>query len=39
MFWSTPGGWLLLTVGQILAVLIWILLSLAFLLLGILFLA
>ncbi|HEY2051188.1 MAG TPA: NADH-quinone oxidoreductase subunit NuoH [Caulobacteraceae bacterium] len=34
MFWSTPGGWLLLTVGQILAVLIWILLSLAFLLLA-----
>jgi NADH-quinone oxidoreductase subunit H len=34
MFWSTPGGWLLLTVGQILAVLVWILLSLAFLLLA-----
>jgi NADH-quinone oxidoreductase subunit H len=34
MFWSTPGGWLLLTVGQILAILIWILLSLAFLLLA-----
>ena len=34
MFWSTPGGWLLLTVLQILAVLIWILLSLAFLLLA-----
>jgi len=31
-FWSTPGGWTLLTVGQILAVLVWILLSLAFLL-------
>ena len=34
MFWTTPGGWLLLTVGQILAVLVWILLSLAFLLLA-----
>ena len=31
-FWATPGGWTLLTVLQILAVLIWILLSLAFLL-------
>jgi NADH-quinone oxidoreductase subunit H len=33
-FWSTPGGWTLITVGQILAVTIWILLSLAFLLLA-----
>jgi len=33
-FWATPGGWTLLTVGQILAVTIWILLSLAFLLLA-----
>jgi NADH-quinone oxidoreductase subunit H len=33
-FWATGGGWTLLTVGQILAVLIWILLSLAFLLLA-----
>jgi len=33
-FWATPGGWTLITVGQILAVTIWILLSLAFLLLA-----
>jgi len=33
-FWATPGGWTVLTVLQILAVLIWILLSLAFLLWG-----
>src|SRR5271165_7689548 len=33
-FWASPAGWTLLTVGQILAVLIWILLSLAFLLLA-----
>lgn len=33
-FWGTPGGWALLTIGQILAVMIWILLSLAFLLLA-----
>jgi len=33
-FWETPGGWTLLTIGQILAVMIWILLSLAFLLLA-----
>jgi NADH-quinone oxidoreductase subunit H len=33
-FWGTPVGWTLLTVGQILAVLVWILLSLAFLLLA-----
>ena len=33
-FWATPGGWTLITVGQILAVMIWILLSLAFLLLA-----
>jgi len=33
-FWATGAGWTLLTVGQILAVLVWILLSLAFLLLA-----
>jgi len=33
-FWTTPGGWTLITVGQVLAVTIWILLSLAFLLLA-----
>jgi len=33
-FWATPAGWTLLTVGQVLAVMIWILLSLAFLLLA-----
>jgi NADH-quinone oxidoreductase subunit H len=33
-FWSTPGGWLLLTVLQIVAILVWILLSLAALLLA-----
>jgi NADH-quinone oxidoreductase subunit H len=33
-FWATGWGWTLLTVGQILAILIWILLSLAFLLLA-----
>ncbi len=33
-FWATPGGWTLLTVLQIVAVLVWILLSLAFLLLA-----
>ena len=33
-FWSSPVGWLVLTAGQILAVLVWILLSLAFLLLA-----
>ena len=33
-FWTTPGGWTLLTVLQILAILVWILLSLAFLLLA-----
>ncbi|MDP2213096.1 NADH-quinone oxidoreductase subunit NuoH [Phenylobacterium sp.] len=33
-FWATPGGWTLITVGQIAAVMIWILLSLAFLLLA-----
>src|SRR4051812_29808331 len=32
MFWTTPLGWTLITAGQILAVMIWILLSLAFLL-------
>src|ERR1700675_2733296 len=30
-FWATPGGWTLITVGQILAVLTCLLLSLAFL--------
>jgi NADH-quinone oxidoreductase subunit H len=33
-FWATPGGWTLITVGQILAVVVGILLSLAFLLLA-----
>jgi NADH-quinone oxidoreductase subunit H len=33
-FWTTPLGWFLLHTGQILAVLVWILLSLAFLLWG-----
>jgi NADH-quinone oxidoreductase subunit H len=33
-FWITPLGWTLITAGQILAVMIWILLSLAFLLLA-----
>jgi NADH-quinone oxidoreductase subunit H len=33
-FWTTPGGWTLLTVLQILAIVVWILLSLAFLLLA-----
>src|SRR5262245_55760483 len=33
-FWATPGGWTLITVGQILLVVIWVLLSLAFLLLA-----
>src|SRR6201998_4366471 len=33
-FWATPGGWTVLTVLQILAVMVWILLSLAFLLLA-----
>jgi NADH-quinone oxidoreductase subunit H len=33
-FWATPGGWTVLAVLQILAVMIWILLSLAFLLLA-----
>jgi NADH-quinone oxidoreductase subunit H len=32
--WTSPGGWLLITVGQIVAVVVWILLSLAFLLLA-----
>jgi NADH-quinone oxidoreductase subunit H len=34
MFWASPLGWFLITFGQILAVLIWILLSLAFMLWG-----
>jgi len=34
MDWGAAGGWLLITVGQIAAVLVWILLSLAFLLWG-----
>jgi NADH-quinone oxidoreductase subunit H len=33
-FWATPGGWTVLAIGQILAVMVWILLSLAFLLLA-----
>jgi NADH-quinone oxidoreductase subunit H len=33
-FWATPGGWTLLTVGQILLVVVGILISLAFLLLA-----
>jgi NADH-quinone oxidoreductase subunit H len=33
-FWGTGLGWTLLTIGQILAILVWILLSLAFLLLA-----
>src|SRR5271165_3933591 len=33
-FWATPAGWTLLTVGQILAILVWILISLAFMLWG-----
>ena len=33
-FWTTPLGWFLLHTGQILAVLVWILISLAFLLWG-----
>jgi NADH-quinone oxidoreductase subunit H len=33
-FWETAAGWTLLTAGQILLVMIWILLSLAFLLLA-----
>ena len=31
-FWASPGGWLLATFGQIVAILVWILLSLAVLL-------
>ncbi|HEY9218961.1 MAG TPA: NADH-quinone oxidoreductase subunit NuoH [Phenylobacterium sp.] len=33
-FWATPGGWTLITLGQILAVMVGVLLSLAFLLLA-----
>jgi len=33
-FWSTPGGWMLLTLLQVLAVLVWTLVSLAFFLLA-----
>ncbi|MBC6980734.1 NADH-quinone oxidoreductase subunit NuoH [Caulobacter sp. 17J80-11] len=33
-FWTTPGGWTLLTVGQILLVMVGVLVSLAFLLWG-----
>jgi NADH-quinone oxidoreductase subunit H len=33
-FWATPGGWTLITVGQILAVTVWLLVSLAFFLWG-----
>ena len=32
--WASPAGWLLMTVGQIMAMLVWILISLAFLLWG-----
>src|ERR1700722_8143758 len=33
-FWQTAGGWALITVGQIVIILIWLLLSLAFMLLA-----
>src|ERR1700722_10913004 len=33
-FWQTAGGWALITVGQIVIILIWLLISLAFLLLA-----
>ena len=33
-FWTTPGGWALMTFGQILAVTVWLLVSLAFFLWG-----
>jgi NADH-quinone oxidoreductase subunit H len=33
-FWSTPAGWTVLTLAQILAVLVGVLISLAFLLLA-----
>lgn len=33
-FWATPGGWTLITVGQILLVMVGVLISLAFLLWG-----
>jgi NADH-quinone oxidoreductase subunit H len=33
-FWATPGGWTLITVGQVLIVMVGVLLSLAFLLLA-----
>ena len=33
-FWATPAGWALITLGQILAVLVWLLLSEAFFLLA-----
>ncbi|MHB8529698.1 MAG: NADH-quinone oxidoreductase subunit NuoH [Caulobacteraceae bacterium] len=33
-FWATPAGWAIITVGQILAIVVWLLISLAFLLLA-----
>ena len=33
-FWGTPGGWALITVGQVLLVMVGVLISLAFLLWG-----
>jgi len=33
-FWTSPGGWTLLVVGQIIIILVWLLLSLAYLLLA-----
>jgi NADH-quinone oxidoreductase subunit H len=33
-FWATPLGWTVITVGQILAILVWVLISLAFMLWG-----
>ncbi|HWA63675.1 MAG TPA: NADH-quinone oxidoreductase subunit NuoH [Caulobacteraceae bacterium] len=33
-FWTTPGGWFLLHIGQILAVTMWLLISLAFFMWG-----
>ena len=33
-FWATPGGWTLITVGQVLLVMVGVLISLAFLLLA-----
>ncbi|MGH6987681.1 MAG: NADH-quinone oxidoreductase subunit NuoH [Caulobacteraceae bacterium] len=33
-FWSSPGGWVLITFGQIVAIMVWLLISLAFFLLA-----